>query len=82
MYVISRVVRVLLLEGTVLYFGLSSGDYIQFILFNVWLMQDTKTLLGSKPFGEQSAQYSVTEPGFLKCSFSDLIYCFPHNERK
>lgn len=45
-------------------------------------MQDTKSLLGSKSFAEQSLQHSVTEPGFLTCSFSDPIYCFPHNERK
>lgn len=78
-YVIYSVVRVLVLEGTVLYFGLSSGDYIQFILFNIYLMQDINALLRSKTFAEQSAQYSVTDSGFLKCSFSDPIYRFPHN---
>lgn len=45
-------------------------------------MQDTKTLLGSKSFAEQSVQYSVTEPGFPKCPFSYPIYFFPHNKRK
>lgn len=81
-YVIYSVVRVLALEGTVLYFGLSSGDYIQFILFNICLMQDTNALLRSKTFAEQCAQYPVTESGLLKCSLSDPIYCFSHNESK
>lgn len=67
-------VRVLILVGGILYSGLSSRHYIQFILFSICLMQNVETLWGSKSFAEKSPKCYVTEPGFLACSFPNLKY--------